>query len=262
MPRNAIARVKTAASLDPLTQSEHEDEVIDWLEACGISDGWKLAPTLVGVGLDTQWLDTVVDQLPVSLLGDVLVWLEMTLTGVGLVSEIKQGATRISNLVSAIKEYSYMDQAPLQEIDVHEGLENTLTILGHKLKPGVVVIREYDTRLPRIDAYGSQLNQVWTNLIDNAIDAMEGQGQIWLRTAREEARIVVEIADNGPGIVPEIQARMFEPFFTTKDIGKGTGLGLDIVRRIVVGQHKGSIHVSSQPGNTRFQVRLPIEQSQ
>ena len=261
LPRNATAQAKMASYLDPLTQSDREDEVTDWLEVHGVSEGWQLAPTLVGAGLDTHWLDTVVEQMPLSLLSDVLAWLEATLTGVELLSEIKQGAARISNLVSAVKEYSYMDRAPLQEVDVHEGLESTLTILDHKLKPGVVVTREYDTRLPRICAYGSELNQVWTNLIDNAIDAMDAQGRLWVRTAREEERILVEIADNGPGIPPEIQARIFEPFFTTKDIGKGTGLGLDIVRRIVVGQHKGSIRISSQPGDTRFQVCLPINLS-
>lgn len=151
-----------------------------------------------------------------------------------------------------------MDKAPLQEVDIHEGIESTLTILKHKLKQGVTVHREYGD-LPKISAYGSQLNQVWTNLIDNAIDATGGKGQVWIRTASEGDRILVEIADNGAGIPPEIQSRIFEQFFTTKEVGKGTGLGLDIARRIIIGQHKGDIRFDSEPGNTRFQIRLPIQ---
>jgi signal transduction histidine kinase len=259
LQRDVTARASTASQLDPLTRSDREESVTDWLEAHGVANAWKLAPTLVSAGLDTQWLDRIADCIATSALGDVLAWLESTLTEVGLLSEIKQGATRISELVKAVKDYSYMDQAPLQEIDVHEGLESTLSILGHKLKSGVVVIREYNPRLPRIYAYGSELNQVWTNLIDNAIDAMGGQGHLWIRTSQESDRIVVEIVDDGPGIAPEIQSRIFEPFFTTKDVGKGTGLGLDIARRIVTGQHKGDIRVFSKPGETNFQVRLPLK---
>ena len=254
----ATKRAKTASRLDPLTQSDKEDEVTDWLETSGVHNGWKLAPILVGAGLDTQELDKVADRIPADSLGDVLTWLTGTLTGVGLLSEIEHGSARISNLVKAVKDYSYMDQAPLQEVDVHEGLESTLTILSNKLKLGVIVTREYDQNLPRIGAYGSELNQVWTNLIDNAIDAMGGQGQIWVRTWREHDHVLVEIADNGPGIPPDIQQRIFEPFFTTKGVGEGTGLGLDITYRTVVGKHRGNISVFSQPGDTRFQVRLPI----
>lgn len=149
-------------------------------------------------------------------------------------------------------------KAPIQEIDIHSGLENTLTILGHKLKSGVVVKRDYNTNLPSVNAYGSELNQVWTNLIDNAIDAIGGKGNLVLRTSREGDRILVEIIDDGPGIPLEIQSRIFDPFFTTKEVGKGTGLGLDIARRIVVGQHKGDIRASSKPGETNLQVRLPL----
>jgi signal transduction histidine kinase len=251
-------QAKRSSQLDTLTQSEREDEVIDWLRAHGVADEWKLAPTLVGAGLGTDWLDTVVDCVPTGLLGDVLTWLTTALIGVGLLSEINQGSKRISQLIEAIKNYSYMDQTPLQDVDVHEGLESTLTILSHKLKQGVVVTREYDRSLPRIYTYASELNQVWTNLIDNAIDAMDGQGQIWIRTSQLGNHIVVEIADDGPGIAAEIQSRIFEQFFTTKDVGKGTGLGLDIARRIVVGRQKGDIRVFSKPGDTCFQVRLPI----
>jgi hypothetical protein len=258
LQRDATKCAKTMFQLDPLAQSDQEDSVSDWLEVHGITDGWKLAPTLVGAGLDGQKLDTIVEQVAPSSLGDVLAWLTALLTGVGLLEEIQLGSSRISQLVKAMKDYSYMDQAPLQEINVHDGLESTLTILGHKLKHGVNVIREYDQGLPRLLAYGSELNQVWTNLIDNAIDAMEGRGKIWVRTSQEGDRIVVEIADNGPGIPLELQSRIFEQFFTTKDVGLGTGLGLDIARRIVVGQHKGDIRVFSHPGDTHFQVRLPI----
>jgi signal transduction histidine kinase len=175
-----------------------------------------------------------------------------------LLNTIGQSTTRISTLVNAVKSYVYMDQAPSQEIDVHEGLENTLVILHHKLK-NIEVVREYDRTLPAISAYGSELNQVWTNLLDNAIDALEGKGKIWLRTWRENDHVVVEVADNGPGIPEEIQSRIFEPFFTTKGVGKGSGLGLDIARRIIVMHHKGDLQVSSRPGATRFTVRLPIE---
>jgi len=258
LQHDATQRAKTASQLDPLTQSDREDEVTDWLEDRDVTDGWKLAPTLVGAGLDTKWLDRVADRIPAEFLGDVLTWLTATLTGNGLLNEIEQGAGRISNLVKAIKDYSYMDRAPVQEVDVHEGLENTLIILANKLKKGVVVTRDYDRNLPQINAYGSELNQVWTNLIDNAIAAMNGKGKIWICTKLEHDHVLVQIADNGPGIPSEIQSRIFEPFFTTKGVGEGTGLGLDMTYRIVVGKHNGDISFTSQPGDTRFQVRLPI----
>lgn len=247
--------------LDPLTQSDREEEVANWLQAHDIADCWKLAPTLVGVGLHTDWLDKVCQQLPPSSLDSVLNWLVAMITGVGLLDEVEHCTGRISTLVQAVKDYSYMDQAPLQEVDVHEGLESTLTILGHKLKPGIVVNREYDQNLPRITAYGSELNQAWTNLIDNAIDAVDGEGQIWMRTSRQNNYLLVEIADNGPGIPAGVQSHIFEPFFTTKGVGKGTGLGLHIAYRIVVGQHQGDLRVTSRPGDTCFQVRLPLNLS-
>jgi len=261
LQQEALKSATTSTPLDPLTQSDREDEVANWLEERGIADGWKFAPTLVGAGLYTDWLDTVAQKVSNHSLAKVLNWLVKTLTAVGLLNEIEHCTGRISTLVQAVKDYSYMDQAPLQEVDVHEGLESTLTILNHKLKQGVSVIREYDRSLPRITAYGSELNQVWTNLIDNAIDAMNGQGQVWIRTSRENDHVLVEIADNGPGVPPEIQAHIFEPFFTTKGVGEGTGLGLHIAYRVVVGQHQGDLRVISQPGDTRFQVRLPVNQS-
>ena len=263
LQEDATARAKIAAKLDPLTQSDREDEVTQWLEAHNVGNSWKLAPTLVTAGLDIPWLENVKKNVGEFLLGNVLTWTEITLQEWDLLDELDHCTTRISTLVDAVKDYSYMDRAPLQEIDVHEGIESTLTILNHKLKHSNVVIRrEYDCEVPLISAYGRELNQVWTNLIDNAIDAVNGQGgQIWIRTNCESDFLLVEIADNGPGISPEVQSHIFEPFFTTKGVGQGTGLGLHIVYRIVVGQHQGDIQLLSQPGDTRFQVRLPIHLS-
>jgi signal transduction histidine kinase len=178
----------------------------------------------------------------------------------GLLNEIESSTSRISDLVRAIKEYTYMDQAPVQNVDIVRGLETTLTILNHKLKRGVVVQRDYPPAPLLINSFGSELNQVWTNIIDNAIDAMSGQGELRIRAYREEPCVVVEIGDNGPGISPEVKAHIFEPFFTTKGVGEGTGLGLDTVQRIVK-KHRGNIQVSSQPGDTRFQVYLPLAQA-
>lgn len=261
MQCDAVQRAQTTSPLDPLTQSDREDEVADWLEAHNVSNCWQLAPIIVGAGLETKWLDNVAEKVPAESLSTVVIWLTTSLTGVGLLDEIDHCSERISHLVQAIKDYSFMDRAPLQELDVHQGLESTLTILSHKLKQGVAVIREYDPNLPHISAYGSALNQVWTNLIDNAIDAMSGEGKIWVRTWREHDHVLVEIADNGPGIPSDIQQRIFEPFFTTKGVGQGTGLGLDVTYRIVVGKHNGNISLTSSPGDTRFQVRLPIGSS-
>ena len=245
--------------LDPITCSDQEDEVTDWLEDHDITNSWKLAPTLVNAGLNTEKLDTLADNIPVDCLSHVLTWLEATLSSFGLIHEIEQSTVRISDLVKAIKGYSYMDQAPLQEIDVHEGIENTLLILHHRLKKGVIVKREYDRTLPKICAYASELNQVWTNLIDNGIDAMKGKGDLTIRTYRENNCLIVEIGDTGVGIPPAIQSRVFEPFFTTKGVGKGTGLGLEIAYRIIVNKHHGDIRFESQPGKTRFRVHLPIQ---
>ncbi|MBW4606243.1 MAG: cyclic nucleotide-binding domain-containing protein [Hassallia sp. WJT32-NPBG1] len=243
---------------DTLTQSDKEDEVTEWLEDHDVSNAWKLASTLVSAGIDAEKLDTLADNIPQDCLSNVLIWLEASLTSHGLINDIEQSTSRISELVKAIKGYSYMDQAPLQEIDLHDGIENTLLILNHCLKKGVIVNREYDRTLPRICAYASELNQVWTNLIDNAIYAMNGKGDLTIRTYRENSCLVVEIADTGMGIPPVIKTRIFEPFFTTKGVGQGTGLGLEIAYRIIVKRHKGDIHFESQPGNTRFRVRLPI----
>ncbi|HEY9847337.1 MAG TPA: ATP-binding protein, partial [Candidatus Caenarcaniphilales bacterium] len=249
---------KTSA-LNPLEQSDREEALSDWLDEQGLSNAWQLAATLATAGVDKERLHPLAQQMNAVALEKALNWLEATLNVAELVHEVEQSTARISELVKAIKEYSYMDQAPLQEIDLHQGLDNTLTILHHKLKYGICVKRDYEQTLPRVCAYGAELNQVWTNLIDNAIAAMNGKGELTLRTAHDCDDVIVEIHDNGPGIPAAIQSRIFEPFFTTKGVGEGTGLGLDIARRIVVQRHKGAIQVKSEQGSTCFQVRLPIK---
>ncbi|MGJ3245833.1 MAG: ATP-binding protein [Elainellaceae cyanobacterium] len=246
-------------SLDPLEQSDREDALADWLDDHSIPDGWKLAPTFVSAGIDDAQIQHLADRVGDSALPGALGWLESSLNVAELVDQVEQTTERISELVTALKSYAYMDKSPLQEINVHDGIENTLTIMHHKLKKGITVHRDYDPNLPKICAYGGELNQVWTNLIDNAIDAMEGNGDLTLRTTHLHDQIQIELIDNGPGIPPDVQSRIFEPFFTTKDVGKGTGLGLDIVRRIVVNRHGGSIRVDSKPGKTCFLICLPMK---
>ena len=247
------------ASVDPLVQSDREERISAWLEQRQVPDAWRLAPTLADVGVEVPKLESLASGIGDQIAGDALTRIASVLTIFKLIGEIETSTKRISDLVHAIKEYSYMDRAAMQEVDVHQGLESTLTILGHRLKGGVKVIREYDKGLPPICAFGGELNQIWTNLIDNAIEAMQGKGELRVRTARELDRLLVEIGDNGPGIPPEVQPHIFEPFFTTKGVGDGTGLGLDTVCRIVR-NHQGEIRVTSHPGDTRFQVYLPIAQ--
>jgi signal transduction histidine kinase len=249
-------------STDQLARSDRESEIEAWLDTHNIPDGWKLAPTFIEMGYDIEWFDNIARVIPNQLLQEVLPWLEAVIKTSGMLYEIEHSTARISELVGAIKTYSYMDKARIQNVDVHEGLESTLTILHHKIKHGIEIIREYDPDLPRITVYGSELNQVWTNLIDNAVDALDGHGHIWIRTGTDDGNnhIVVEIADDGPGIPPEVQSRIFEPFLTTKGVGKGTGLGLSISYRIVVEMHKGQITFLSKPGDTRFEVLLPVIQ--
>ena len=261
LQEKALKNIDGGLELSPLEQSDREDALSDWLEDRGIDRAWELAPTLVSGGIEAECLQELADSMNESALSEALMWLEATLTMNSLVEEVEQSTSRISELVSAIKNYSYMDRACLQEVNLHEGIDNTLKILHHKLKYGVNVNREYSDRIPPIDAYGSKLNQVWTNLIDNAIDAMEGKGELTIRTSLENNCVLVEIIDNGSGIPTEIQPRIFEPFYTSKDVGKGTGLGLDISRRIVVQDHKGNIRFESVPRCTNFQVRLPIKSS-
>lgn len=244
-------------AIDTLERSNREEELATWLEQHKIPEAWELATALVDTGCKQATLEQVAAQVPPELLGDVLIRLSASFTVSRLVEEIESSAGKISELVRAIKEYSYMDQMPEQEIDIHAGLESTLIMLRHRLKKGVSIIREYDRDLPKIYARGGELNQVWTNLIGNAIDAMEGKGELRIRTARELGRVLVEIIDNGPGIPAEIRDHIFEPFFTTKSVGEGTGLGLDAVYRIVR-NHRGEVRFESRPGETRFQVRIPL----
>jgi signal transduction histidine kinase len=243
-------------ALDSLERSDREEAVGDWLEGRQIPAARQLAADLVDAGCDLGTLERLAARFDDGTLADVITRLTASFTLNRLVEQIESGTSRIGDLVHAIKQYSYMDQAPEQEIDVHEGLENTLIMLHYRLKHGVDVVREYDRAIPRICARGSELNQVWTNLIDNAIDAMDGRGELVVRTRGEFGAVVVEIRDNGSGIPPEIQDRIFDPFFTTKQVGEGTGLGLDTVYRIVQ-QHRGQVWVESEPGRTSFLVRLP-----
>ena len=259
LKHDALEYAVTASCCDPLAQSEREDQIADWLDQNGIANSWLLAPTLATAGLDLQKLESLGLPVDERTTTNWITWLEATLATAELLEELEQSTGRVSELVKAVKDYSFMDQAPLQEVDIHEGLDNTLTILGHKLRQhGTIVKREYDRTLPKITAYGSQLNQVWTNLIDNAIDALGEGGTIWLRTFQQEDYLKVEIIDNGAGIPSEVQSRIFEPFFTTKEVGQGTGLGLEIAHRIVVNQHQGDIRCFSRSDRTRFQICLPL----
>ncbi|MBI3967971.1 MAG: cyclic nucleotide-binding domain-containing protein [Chloroflexi bacterium] len=253
----AVERAQSAPPLDSLTQSDREDEVATWLEEHDVDLSWELAPTLVAAGLDIDWLETTAAALGPAVLSPALDWIETTLTANDLTHHVETSTARISELVQAIKEYSYMDQAPRQDVDVHQGIENTLKIMHHKLKNGVEVVRQYDPNLPRITAFGSELNQVWTNIIDNAIDAMDGKGRLLVKTLCEGGNILVEFADNGPGIPEAVRPHIFEPFFTTKGVGKGTGLGLDTAYRIIVNRHRGDIAVTSSPEGTMFCIRIP-----
>jgi signal transduction histidine kinase len=252
------ARTSSGQALDAVARGDREDELAGWLEAHGFPEPWEAASTLADLGVDDGWLDELSRQVPSASLPAVLRWALTGATADALLGEIETSARRIAELVGAVKAYSYMDRAPVQEIDIHDGLETTLTILRHKLRGGIEVERDYDRDLPRVSVHGSGLNQVWTNLLDNAIDALGGKGRIRIRTFRLGDDVAVEISDDGPGIPPELQSRIFDPFFTTKGPGEGTGLGLDIVYRTVVRDHNGYVYVSSEPGATTFRVRLPV----
>jgi signal transduction histidine kinase len=275
--QNSISRDLTN---DPMTQGEEEDRIILWLESHGVDDGWKLASDLVNTGITIDKLNDIAHNITSFqsltrsntsdnntvyqknlFLEDILGWLNATTRVDRLIYEIKTSTTRISELITAVKSYSYMDQAPLQDVDIHNGIESTLTMLQHKLKEAdITIIREYDSNLPHINAIGNELNQVWTNLIDNAIDGIGKHGTITIRTRNEgNSQIMVEVVDTGSqGIPKQVQSRIFEPFFTTKEPGKGTGLGLSISHRIITQTHKGDISFYSRPGETHFQIRLPI----
>ncbi len=236
-----------------------EEKIIQWLTERSIPDPQHFAKVLTRAGLDTPVLNDIASVVPAGAVCAVLAWLKTTLKSLVLAKDVEYSTQHIAGLVQAAKDYTYLDQAPLQEIDIHAGIESTLTILNHRLEPDVEVIREYDRTLPPICIYGSDLNQVWTHLIDNAIDAVAGQGQLTLRTSQVKERVLVEIIDDGPGIPPEIQPYIFDQFFTTKTTDNGTGLGLAIAYRVVVDQHRGQIRVCSRPRGTCFQVYLPMD---
>jgi len=254
---NALQRLANAPPLDHLESSDRADVVATWLEAHHVAEAWELAPVFVGAGLDAAWLDEFAAKLPADSQADALGWLGARLNLKSLLGQVEQSTGRIAALVQAIRSYSYMDQSPMQEINIHEGIESTLAILGHKLN-NVTVMRAFDRSVPPIMAYGRELNQVWTKLIDNAIHAVNGTGKICIGTSLEDNQLVVEIVDNGAGIPPNLQPHLFEPFFTTKPVGTGTGLGLVISNRIVGDRHGGEIEFESKPGETRFKVRLPL----
>ncbi|UCC74047.1 MAG: PAS domain S-box protein [Gemmatimonadota bacterium] len=252
-------RADGSFDLSALEASDREEELIDWLEAHGVEEAWTMASTLVNAGVRKDDLDAIAAGLPTAPLGAVVLWLCRAVTVQELTGVVARSTKSISDLVNVVKSYSYMDQAPLQYVDIHAGLEDTLTILGHKLRRGIEVVKQYDRSLPRVQVQGSELNQVWTNLIDNAIGAMGERGTITIKTYRDDQHLMVEIADDGPGIPEKIQPRIFDPFFTTKGVGEGTGLGLDVARRIVTARCGGQIDFSSRPGATVFRVRLPVQ---
>ena len=258
---NLVGRLASAPPRDALEQSDLEDELAGWLTGRGVANASRLASGLVEAGVDCDALETLRAKFQGDILAAILARVVSSVGAERLTREIEASTGRISELVRAIKEYTYMDQAPEQEVDVHRGIESTLTMLKFRLKHGVDVTRDFDTSLPRIFARGSELNQVWTNLIDNAIDAMDGKGELTIRTSRELDNLLVEITDSGPGITDAIKAHIFEPFFTTKGVGEGTGMGLDTVYRIVRA-HRGEVSVESEPGRTTFQVRLPLTNQQ
>ncbi|WP_420312877.1 ATP-binding protein [Streptomyces sp. YS-B37] len=271
-PREALAnlidiqertaeRVAKAPSLSPLEASDREDALTDWLDDHDITESWQIAPTFVQAGLDIEWLDQVAAAVDAEILPSAIGWLNYTVETELLMTEIEDSTTRVSNLVGAAKQYSQLDRAPYQVVDVHELLDSTLLMLAGKFGDRIKVVKEYDRTLPKIPAYPAELNQVWTNLIDNAVSAMEssdGPGTLTVRTALERDQLMVEFRDTGPGVPQEIRGRIFDPFFTTKPVGEGTGLGLDISWRIVVNKHHGTLQVESVPGDTRFQVLLPL----
>jgi signal transduction histidine kinase len=258
LQERAADRAVKAPALSPVEASDAEDAVTDWLDGHGVPGSWDLAPVLVQAGLDTTWLDEVADTVDGAALDGAVRWLGYTVETEMLMDEIADSATRISALVGAAKQYSQLGRAPYQVTDLHELIDSTLLMLSKKIGPGITVVKDYDRSLPRVPGYPAELNQVWTNLIDNAASAMDGEGTLTVRTAVDHDQALVEFRDTGPGVPPELQERIFEPFFTTKPVGEGTGLGLDISYRIIVAKHHGDLRVQSVPGDTRFQVRLPL----
>jgi signal transduction histidine kinase len=259
MQQEALRRAAEGEPLDTIAAADAEDELSDALERLDVPEPWRLTEPFVRAGVDAAWVERV-HELAGDATAAALEWVAASLTARGLAVELSDSAERMSRLVGAVKSYSYMDRGDLVATDIHEGLDTTLVVLGHKLKHTKIAIeRHYDGALPKVLARGSELNQVWTNLLDNAIGALGESGTITVRTRREAECAVVEITDDGPGIPEDVRARIFEPFFTTKAVGEGTGLGLDTVRRIVEERHHGTIEVNSRPGETTFRVWLPLK---
>ncbi len=258
-----VKKVRHAPTLSPLEASDREDELGDWFDDHGIDGGWDLAPVFVAGGLGVEDMEAVATACENGQVEGPIRWLAYTVESESLMREIIDATTRISDLVGAAKQYSQLDRAPFRFVDVHEGLDATLVMFGRKLGEGsgVKIVKDYDRSLPQIPAYPAELNQVWTNIIDNALDAMDCKGTLTVRTARVDDRALVEIGDSGPGIPPDIRRRIFEPFFTTKGVGKGTGLGLDVSYRVIVTRHHGDVQVQSEPGDTRFRVFLPLTET-
>jgi len=259
LQEEAIKRLAAAPELTPMQTSDAEDALGEWLDERDITGAWDLAPTLVAGGLDVPWMRSAAETIGSEYLESAVRWLAYTVDTELLMSEIDDSVTRISTLVSAAKQYSQLDRAPHQVVDVHDLLKATLVMLNAKFPKGITVVKDFDRSIPPIPAFAAELNQVWTNLIDNAMDAMGESGTLTLRTGRDDDQIYVDVIDTGPGIPPDIRPRIFEPFFTTKPVGMGTGLGLDISYRIVVNKHHGDIRVDTSPGATRFRVLLPID---
>ncbi|MET0227909.1 MAG: ATP-binding protein [Actinomycetes bacterium] len=263
LARHALHGRAAPAPLSPLEASDREDELGGWLAGHGVEGAWDLTPPLVAAGVDAGWLERVAATVPARVLPHAVGLVAIACEAESLLEEVGEASGRISALIGAAKQYSQMDRSPLQQLDVHDGLESTLTMLKHKLETGIEVVRDYDRSLPELPAYAGELNQVWTNLVDNAVDAMDGMdgtGRLTVRTAREGDQVLVEIGDNGPGIPEAAAAHILEPFYTTQPVGKGTGLGLDICWRIVVQRHHGDLRFTSSPSDTRFQVLLPLTQ--
>jgi signal transduction histidine kinase len=261
LQREALAGAEERTALDTLDVADAEEELLARLEELGVPEPWRLAEPLAAAGVDRAWVDRVA-ALAGSATDAAVAWVAATLTARGLAGELQESTKRMSDLVGAVKSYAYMDRGDLLEVDLHEGLETTLAVLGHRLKhTDVELVRRYDKGLPKLTVRGSELNQVWTNLLDNAIDALGERGTITITTRREAGGARVDVTDNGPGIAPEIRERVFDSFFTTKDVGHGIGLGLATAHRIVVDRHQGTITVDSEPGATTFHVWLPLTQT-
>jgi signal transduction histidine kinase len=254
----AAQRVADAPKLAAMEAADREDALSDWLEEHGVGHAYEIAPSFVQAGVDADWLELVANAAPPESLAGAIHWLYYTIDTELLMKEITDSTTRISTLVDAAKQYSQMDRSPHQTVNLHELLDSTLVMLARKIPPGVRVVKEYDETMPDVPAYAAELNQVWTNIIDNALQAMGETGTLTISTHAAEEFVVVRISDTGPGIPEDVIGRIFEPFFTTKPVGQGTGLGLDISYRIVVARHGGDLTVESTPGETTFIVRLPL----